>query len=79
MEIIPVLIGWAVLAAILIPLLPGGKIRGIVVYAAAAGMMLLTLFLFGSWLAGGTGTVPLYPQSAAVEYVNIAMLSVSLC
>lgn len=74
MEIIPVLIGWAVLAAILIPLLPGGKICSIVVYAAAAGMMLLTLFLFGSWLAGGTGTVPLYPQSAAVEYVNNAML-----
>ena len=43
MEIIPALIGWPALAAVVIPLLKNRRARGVAVYTAAAGMMALAL------------------------------------
>ena len=74
MEIIPVLIAWPALAAVLMPLVSDRKARGVIAYVAAGGMMALALAVFGGWLAGGGQTVALYPQSAATEYVDLAML-----
>ena len=74
MEIIPVLIAWPALAAVLMLLVSDRKARGVIAYVAAGGMMALALAVFGGWLAGGGQTVALYPQSAATEYVDLAML-----
>ena len=74
MEIIPVLIAWPALAAVLMPLVSDRKARGVIAYVAAGGMMALALAVFGGWLAAGGQTVALYPQSTATEYVDLAML-----
>ena len=74
MEIIPVLIAWPALAAVSMLLVSDRKARGVIAYVAAGGMMALALAVFGGWLAGGGQTVALYPQSAATEYVDLAML-----
>ena len=74
MEVIPVLIAWPALAAVLLALVRQPKARGIVVYAAAAGMMLLALALLGSWLSGGGQAMLLAPESVYTEYADLAML-----
>ena len=74
MEIIPALIGWPALAAVVIPLLKNRRARGAAVYAAAAGMMALALALLGAWMADGKQTVVLAPESVYTEYIDLAML-----
>ena len=75
MEIIPALIGWPALAAVVIPLLKNRRARGAAVYAAAAGMMALALALLGAWMADGKQTVVLAPESVYTEYTDLAMLA----
>lgn len=75
MEIIPALIGWPALAAVVIPLLKNRRARGAAVYAAAAGMMALALALLGAWMADGKQTVVLAPESVYTEYIDLAMLA----
>ena len=75
MEIIPVLIGWPALAAVVIPLLKNRRARGAAVYAAAAGMMALALALLGAWMADGKQTIVLAPESVYTEYIDLAMLA----
>ena len=74
MEIIPALIGWPALAAVVIPLLKNRRARGVAVYTAAAGMMALALALLGAWMADGKQTVVLAPESVYTEYIDLAML-----
>lgn len=47
MGVIPILIAWPALAAILMPLFHSRKMRGRAVYLAAGGLMVLTAVLFG--------------------------------
>lgn len=75
MEIIPALIGWPALAAVVIPLLKNRRARGAAVYAAAAGMMALALALLGAWMADGKQTIVLAPESVYTEYTDLAMLA----
>ena len=75
MEIIPALIGWPALAAVVIPLLKNRRARGAAVYAAAAGMMALALALLGAWMADGKQTIVLAPESVYTEYIDLAMLA----
>ena len=75
MEIIPALIGWPALAAVVIPLLKNRRARGAAVYAVAAGMMALALALLGAWMADGKQTVVLAPESVYTEYIDLAMLA----
>ncbi|WP_300252537.1 NADH-quinone oxidoreductase subunit L [uncultured Subdoligranulum sp.] len=75
MEIIPALIGWPALAAVVIPLLKNRRARGVAVYAAAAGMMALALALLGAWMADGKQTIVLAPESVYTEYIDLAMLA----
>lgn len=75
MEIIPALIGWPALAAVVIPLLKNRRARGVAVYTAAAGMMALALALLGAWMADGKQTVVLAPESVYTEYIDLAMLA----
>ena len=74
MEVIPALIAWPALAAVVMPLIRSRKARSIAVYVAAAGVMLLTLILFGSWVAGGKETVLLYPETPLMKATDLAML-----
>lgn len=75
MEIIPALIGWPALAAVLMPLVSDRKARGVIAYVAAAGMMALALALLGAWMADGKQTVVLAPESVYTEYIDLAMLA----
>ena len=75
MEIIPALIGWPALAAVVIPLLKNRRARGAAVYAAAAGMMALALAMLGAWMADGKQTVVLALESVYTEYIDLAMLA----
>lgn len=74
MEVIPILIGWPALAAVVVPLLKDRRVRGGAVYLAAGGMMALALVLLSRWIAGGRQTILLAPESLYTEYADLAML-----
>ena len=59
MAIIPILIAWPVLMALVIPCIRDTRVRGRVVYLVAGVVMALAAFLLGAWLRGGGGIVDL--------------------
>lgn len=71
MGVIPVLILWPALIALLIPFLKQSKARGIAVYVGAGGVMILALTLLISWLSGGQ-TVNLYQQTELIDHLMLA-------
>ena len=75
MGVIPILIAWPALAAILMPLFHSRKMRGRAVYLAAGGLMVLTAVLFGRWYAGGRRIILLYPDGPVTEGLNLAMMA----
>ena len=72
MGVIPVLILWPALIALLIPLLRNSKARGIAVYVGAGGVMILALTLLISWLRGGGQMVKLYQQTEVIDHLMLA-------
>ena len=72
MGVIPVLILWPALIALLIPLLRNSKARGIAVYVGAGGVMILALTLLISWLRGGGQMVKLYQQTEGIDHLMLA-------
>ena len=59
MELIPFLIGLPVLFAILMALLPAGRVRDLAVYAGAGSVMACMLLFMARWLIGqGARTQP---------------------
>ena len=72
MGVIPVLILWPALIALLIPLLRNIKARGIAVYVGAGGVMILALTLLISWLRGGGQMVKLYQQTEGIDHLMLA-------
>lgn len=75
MGVIPILIAWPALAAVVLPLVRSRKVRAAVVYAAAAGMMLLAAVLLAAWLSAGKQTLFLAPESIYTNYLDLAMLA----
>lgn len=75
MGVIPILIAWPALAAVILPLVRSRKARAAVVYAAAAGMMLLAAVLLAAWLSAGKQTLFLAPESIYTNYLDLAMLA----
>lgn len=75
MGVIPILIAWPALAAVVLPLVRSRKARAAVVYAAAAGMMLLAAVLLATWLSAGKQTLFLAPESIYTNYLDLAMLA----
>ena len=71
MNLIPVLIAWPLLAAIVVPCIRDKRARGVAVYVGAGGVMALALGLLAVWLAGGKRDVLLYPET---EILDTAML-----
>ena len=72
MAVIPFLIGWPVLAALIIPLLRDRRLRSGAVYLAAGGVMALAAFLLAGWLAGGGQTVALYARTGLIDHGMMA-------
>lgn len=75
MGVIPILIAWPALAAVVLPLVRSRKARAAVVYAAAAGMMLLAAVLLAAGLSAGKQTLFLAPESIYTNYLDLAMLA----
>lgn len=75
MGVIPILIAWPALAAVVLPLVRSRKARAAVVYAAAAGMMLLAAVLLAAWLSAGKQTLFLAPEIIYTNYLDLAMLA----
>ena len=72
MAVIPFLISWPVLAALIIPLLRDLRLRSGAVYLAAGGVMALAAFLLAGWLAGGGQTVALYADTGLIDHGMMA-------
>ena len=76
MAIIPILIGWPALMALVIPCLPA-RLRGRAVYLGAGVVMVLAFLLLGAWLQGGggivrlCGAVPLIDHLMPVSYTHL--------
>lgn len=60
MGVIPFLIVWPVLIAVLIPFLKSERVRGPLVYVGAGGVMVLSVVLLAQWLLSGGGVMSFY-------------------
>ena len=72
MAIIPILIGWPALMALVIPCIRDTRLRGRVVYGGAAVIMVLAAFLLGAWLQGGGGIVSLCGEVPLIDHLMLA-------
>ena len=73
MGIIPILILWPALAALILPAMPSHRLRAAVVYTASAGMMIFAVILLAGWIsAGGGTTVTLYAETELADHLMIA-------
>lgn len=72
MGILPILIGWPLLIAAIVPLIKQERIRGYVVYAGAGGVMVLAAALLGMWLTNGAQAMAFYQETEWVNYLMIA-------
>ena len=72
MGVIPMLILWPALVAVLIPFLKQDKARRIAVYVGAGGVMVLALALLISWLSGGGQMVTLYQETELIDHLMMA-------
>lgn len=72
MGILPFLIGWPVLVAVLIPFLKSEKARSAAAYAGAGGLMALAAGFLLAWLSGGSETVLLYESAGFAGHAMLA-------
>ena len=73
MELIPFLIGLPVLFAILMALLPAGRVRDLAVYAGAGSVMACMLLFMARWLIGqGARTQFLYLETEWIDHLMTA-------
>ena len=66
MDLIPILIGFPAVMAVILPFLKNERVRGIVVYIGAGCVIALALANLGMWLAGGGVTVNLYMDTELI-------------
>ena len=72
MAIIPILIAWPALMALVIPCIRDTRVRGRVVYLGAGVVMALAAFLLGAWLRGGGGIVDLCGEVPVLDHLMLA-------
>ncbi|MBB5263551.1 ech hydrogenase subunit A [Catenibacillus scindens] len=68
MDLIPILIGFPAVMAVILPFLKNERVRGIVVYIGAGCVIALALANLGMWLAGGGVTVNLYMDTELIDH-----------
>ena len=79
MGLIPVLIGVPAVIAVLLSLIRSEKVRGIVVYAGAGGVMVLTLGLLFSWIQNGCEVQSLYVNTELVDHLMMIGEAFLMC
>ena len=72
MAIIPILIGWPALMALVIPCIRDARTRGRVVYLGAGVVMALAAFLLAGWLRGGGGILDLVGPVPVIDHLMLA-------
>ena len=68
MDLIPILIGFPAVMAVILPFLKNERVRGIVVYIGAGCVIALALANLGMWMAGGGVTVNLYMDTELIDH-----------
>ena len=72
MAIIPILIAWPALMALVIPCIRDARVRGRVVYLGAGVVMALAAFLLAAWLQGGGGIIDLCGEIPIIDHLMLA-------
>ena len=72
MAIIPILIAWPTLMALVIPCIRDVRARSRVVYLGAGVVMALAAFLLFAWLHGGGGITDLYGEAPVIDHLMLA-------
>ena len=75
MGILPVLIGWPVLMAAVVPFIKSVRTRSIAVYMGSGGVMALAAAFLAAWLLGGAPVTVFYKET---EILNHCMLGAEL-
>ena len=72
MAIIPILIAWPALMALVVPWIRDPGVRGRVVYLGAGVLMALAAFLLAGWLQGGGGILDLVGPVPVLDHLMLA-------
>ena len=72
MGILPVLIGWPVLMAAVVPFIKSVRARSIAVYVGSGGVMALAVAFLAAWLLGGAPVTAFYKETEDVYKRQIA-------
>lgn len=72
MGVLPMLVGWPVLIAVLVPFFHNPKTRGRLVYVGAVGVMALATALLVLWLRGGAVAIELYAETEIIDHLMLA-------
>ena len=72
MGVIPFLIGWPVLIAVIVPFLKSERVRSVLVYAGAGGVMALSVALLAQWLVSGGEVMSFYRETELVDHLMLA-------
>ena len=72
MGVIPFLIGWPVLIAVIVPFLKSERVRSVLVYVGAGGVMALSVALLAQWLVSGGEVMSFYRETELVDHLMLA-------
>ena len=72
MGVLPFLIGWPVLIALIVPFLKSERARSAVVYVGAGGVMALAGALLAQWLLSGGVVMSFYEETELVDHLMLA-------
>ena len=68
MGILPVLIGWPVLMAAVVPFIKSVRTRSIAVYTGSGGVMALAAAFLAAWLLGGAPVTVFYKETEILNH-----------
>ena len=69
MGILPILIVWPMILAIILPFLKARRARGILAYIGAGSLMVLAVVFLLGWLFNGGQTQALYVETEAIDHL----------
>lgn len=72
MGVLPFLIGWPVLIALIVPFLKSERARSAVVYVGAGGVMALAGALLAQWLLSGGVVMSFYEETELIDHLMLA-------
>ena len=72
MDVLPILILWPLLIAGVVPVVRSDRVRGILVYVGAGGVMATAALVLGLWLANGAQIMTFYRFTELVDHLMMA-------